>query len=235
MSEPILSAEEAARRLTEVRKAMGRAAERCARDPAGITLLGVSKTFPADRVGTYLRAGLADFGENYIQEAREKAAELETARPAPVWHFIGRLQSNKAKYAAAIFDTVHSVDSLELAAELNRRAAALARTVNIYAQVNVSGEGSKSGMPPSALPGFLKALPGLPALRLKGLMTMPPYDPDPEAARPHFRALRGLRDEYAPGLGLSMGMSGDFEVAIEEGATIIRVGSALFGDREYHL
>ncbi|UQZ91165.1 YggS family pyridoxal phosphate-dependent enzyme [Deltaproteobacteria bacterium Smac51] len=210
---------------------MGRAAERSGRDFGEITLLGVSKTFPADRVRTYLQIGLTDFGESYIQEAREKAAELESACPAPHWHFIGHLQTNKAKYAAALFDTIHSVDSYELAHELNRRAAALSRVINIYAQVNVSGEGTKSGMAPSALPEFLKSLPGLTSLKLLGLMTMPPYDPDPETARPHFQALRRLRDEHVPGAGLSMGMSGDFEVAIEEGSTIIRVGTALFGDR----
>lgn len=227
----ILSAEEAAARLAAIRERVSRAACRAGRTASDITVLGVSKTFPADRVKAYLSTGLTDFGESYIQEAREKAAELAGALPSPVWHFIGRLQTNKAKYAAAIFNTVHSVDSLELAGELNRRVAALGRSMTIYAQVNVSGEASKSGMPPAGLPGFLEGLAGFPSLRLAGLMTMPPYDPEPEAARPHFQALRRLRDEYAPGGGLSMGMSGDFEVAIEEGATIIRVGTALFGER----
>lgn len=232
MSVQTLSVDEAAERLAELRAAMAGAAERAGRAADEITLLGVSKTFPADRVRTYLSVGLADFGESYIQEAREKALDLAAALlPAPAWHFIGRLQTNKAKYAAAIFDTIHSVDSPELAGELNRRAAALSRTVNIYAQVNVSGETAKSGMPPAALPDFLRELKNFSALRFKGLMTMPPYDLEAEAARPHFQALRRLRDEYAPGTGLSMGMSGDFEVAIEEGATVVRVGTRLFGDR----
>ncbi len=227
-----LTAPEASARLREVRAAMAEAAVRVGRDPGEVTLLGVSKTFPADLVRTYLQAGLASFGENYIQEARAKAAELADHRPAPDWHFIGHLQTNKARYAAAIFSTIHSLDSLELAEELDRRASALGRTITVYVQVNVAGEIQKSGLNPAALPAFLEALAPFPALRVHGLMTMPPYDPDPEASRPHFAALRALRDRLAPHLpGLSMGMSGDFEVAVEEGATIIRVGTALFGRR----
>lgn len=226
-----ISPEEASRRLGEVREGMRRAAGRAGRDVGGITLLGVSKTFPPAMVRAYLAQGLTAFGENYLQEAREKVAQMAGDSPAPHWHFIGHLQTNKAKYAAALFEAVHSVDSLELATELNRRAAALGRSLAVYLEVNVSGEESKSGLAPAALPGLIEALPALGALKLAGLMTMPPYDPDPEAARPHFQALRRLRDQYAPGLGLSMGMSGDYQVAIEEGATIIRVGTALFGNR----
>ena len=232
MLENRLTVEEASARLREIRSAMAGAAVRSGRRPEEISLLAVSKTFPGDMVRTYLAAGQSEFGENYIQEAREKAAELAGDRPAPSWHFIGRLQTNKAKYAAAIFETVHALDSLDLAAELHRRAAALGRTIKVYVQVNVSGEGSKNGMAPAELPAFLDGLAAFPALIPQGLMTMPPYDPDPELSRPHFAALRELRDRRAPHLpGLSMGMSGDFEVAIEEGATIIRVGTALFGRR----
>lgn len=228
----ILSPTEAAARLAEVRALIARAAVKAGRDPAEIKLLAVSKTFPAEMVRVYLSAGQLDFGESYIQEARTKAAELTGAEPAPDWHFIGHLQTNKAKYAAAIFSTIHSLDSLELAEELDRRATALGRTLRVYVQVNVAGEASKSGLSPSALPAFLGQLGRFPTLRAQGLMTMPPYDPDPEVSRPHFAALRALRDKVAPSLpGLSMGMSGDFQVAIEEGATIIRVGTTLFGSR----
>lgn len=231
-SSHIISPSEAADRLAEVRAAIAKSAAKARRDPAGIQLLAVSKTFPAEIVRAYLRAGQKDFGESYIQEARRKAAEMAGLEPGPDWHFIGHLQTNKAKYAAAIFTSIHSLDSLELAEELDRRAAALGRTLKVYIQVNVSGEDAKSGLPPSALPSFLDQLTRWPALMPQGLMTMPPYDPDPEASRPHFAALRELRDKQAPGLpGLSMGMSGDYQVAIEEGATVIRVGTSLFGSR----
>lgn len=228
----MISPAEAAARLAEVRTSIDLAAARARRDPAEIKLLAVSKTFPAEMVRVYLGAGQRDFGESYIQEARTKAAELAEAEPGPDWHFIGHLQTNKAKYAAPIFSTIHSLDSLELAEELDRRAAALGRSLRVYIQVNVAGEASKSGLPPSALPAFLDQMGRFPTLIPQGLMTMPPYDPDPELSRPHFAALRALKDKEAPGLpGLSMGMSGDYQVAIEEGATIIRVGTALFGSR----
>lgn len=231
-SDNTISPAEAADRLTEVRDSMALAAARARRDPAEIKLLAVSKTFPAEMVRVYLQTGQKDFGESYIQEARCKAAELAGVEPAPDWHFIGHLQTNKAKYAAAIFTSIHSLDSVELAEELDRRAAALGRTLKVYIQVNVSGEAVKSGLSPSALPCFLDQLTRWPALLPQGLMTMPPYDPDPEASRPHFSALRELRDKQAPSLpGLSMGMSGDYQVAIEEGATVIRVGTSLFGSR----
>lgn len=227
-----LTVDEASARLREVKTAMAEAAARSGRRPEEIHLLAVSKTFPSTLVRTYLEAGQLEFGESYIQEAREKSAELVSNSPAPCWHFIGHLQTNKAKYAAAIFEAIHSLDSLELAEELNRRASALGRTIKVYVQVNVSGEESKSGLTPAGLPTFLDGLSAFPALILQGLMTMPPYDPDPELSRPYFAALRELRDRQAPTLpGLSMGMSGDFEVAIEEGATVIRVGTTLFGHR----
>lgn len=227
-----LSLNEAVFRLTEVRAALAGAAAKCGRAAGEVKLLAVSKTFPAEMVRLYLQAGQLDFGESYIQEARDKAASLTGHNPAPDWHFIGHLQTNKAKYAAGIFSTLHSLDSLDLAAELDKRLAALEKTMAVYIQVNVAGEEQKSGLPPDELPAFLEALAGYPRLLPQGLMTMPPYDPDPEASRPHFAALRELRDKQAPHLkGLSMGMSGDFAVAVEEGATIVRVGTALFGSR----
>ena len=227
-----LTPAQATARLAEVRSLMAQATAKASREPGDIRLLAVSKTFPAEMVKIYLKIGQQDFGESYIQEARTKAAELAEAEPAPDWHFIGHLQTNKARYAAAIFSTIHSVDSLELAEELNHRAVAIDRRLKIYIQVNVAGEITKSGLAPAALPSFLDQLGQYPALIPQGLMTMPPYNPDPEVSRPHFAALRALRDKYAQHLpGLSMGMSGDYQVAIEEGATIIRVGTALFGDR----
>ncbi|MDR2947283.1 MAG: YggS family pyridoxal phosphate-dependent enzyme [Candidatus Adiutrix sp.] len=232
MPDDYLTLGEARSRLGRVREALAEAAVRSGRQPEAVRLLAVSKTFPGAMIRTYLEAGQADFGESYIQEARDKAAGLAANQPAPAWHFIGHLQTNKAKYAAPLFDVIHSLDSLELAEALHRRASALGRTIQVYAQVNVSGEDSKSGMSPAALPAFLEGLAAFPALIPQGLMTMPPYDPDPELSRPHFAALRELRDRCAPHLpGLSMGMSGDFAVAVEEGATIVRVGTALFGPR----
>lgn len=229
-----LSKAEAEKRLAEVRSRIDKACRKSGREPGSVRLLAVSKTFPQDMVETYVQAGLSDFGESYIQEARNKVEELARRGIVPHWHFIGHLQTNKAKYAAALFSVVHSVDSLDLAVELDRRASALNRKIRIYTQVNVSGEDSKSGMEPDDLPRFLDEAGKLPALTIEGLMTIPPWDPDPELARPHFIALRKLKERCAPHLsGLSMGMSGDLEVAIEEGATIVRVGTALFGERDY--
>jgi len=227
-----LSPAEAIERLQAVREVVAEAAERVDRQAGSITLLGVSKTVPAALLQTFAEAGLRDFGEGYLQEARVKIDELAALDPAPRWHFIGHLQSNKARQAAALFPVIHSLDRLGLARELDARAQALGRIIETYIEVNVSGEESKSGLAPAELPRFLEDLALMPALKPLGLMTMPPYDPDPEASRPFFAALRELRDRLAPGLpGLSMGMSGDFPVAIEEGATIIRIGTALFGDR----
>ena len=174
-------------------------------------------------------AGQRLFGESYVQEAREKIPLLP---PEIEWHFIGHLQSNKARQAAELFDVVHALDSLTLAAELDRRLAAADRSMRVYLQVNVAGEDRKSGMEPGELEPFLERMADFPRLAVEGLMTMPPYDPDPELSRPHFAALRALRDQKAPHLrGLSMGMSGDFLVALREGATIVRIGTALFGER----
>jgi pyridoxal phosphate enzyme (YggS family) len=224
-----ISLAEASERLSFVRNQIKEALKASGRQEGEVTLLAVSKTFPQETINAFWQAGQGAFGENYIQEAREKIPSLSSSLQ---WHFIGHLQTNKAKYAASLFSVLHTLDSLELAAELNKRLLALSKTILVYIQVNVSGEDSKSGLSPAELPVFLDALAPFSNLKVEGLMTMPPYDPDPEVSRPHFAALRELRNRVAPHLkGLSMGMSGDFQVAISEGATIIRVGTALFGPR----
>jgi pyridoxal phosphate enzyme (YggS family) len=213
----------------EIRAAIDEAARASGRASGDVTLLAVSKTFPPEDIALFLEAGQKDFGESYIQEAREKIPQVPLAAN---WHFIGRLQTNKAKYAARLFSHVHALDSLELAAELHKRLIAQDSSVSAFIQVNVSGEESKNGMEPDELPRFLDALAPFSAVVPVGLMTIPPYDPDPEESRRHFRALYETREKYAPRLpGLSMGMSGDFQVAISEGATVVRVGTALFGPR----
>ena len=211
--------------LAAVRARIARAAERVGRDPQTVRLIAVSKTKSADAVRAAIDAGVTDIGENYVQEAVAKRAAVgDGAR----WHLIGHLQRNKAARALECFDCIQTVDSAALGAALSRHAAALGRTVHALVEVQLGGEATKSGVEPSALPGLLAAL-RLPGLIVDGLMTVPPAG-DAEAARPHFRALRELRDRA--GLReLSMGMSDDFEVAIEEGATMVRVGRAIFGER----
>jgi len=231
VTEDSLKSDEAQKRLTKIREAMEKALRTAGRKPGEATLLAVSKTFPFESVKTYLTLGQFDFGESYIQEAKDKIPLLpKEAR----WHFIGRLQANKTRFAAQLFSFFHALDSIDLAAELHKRLLLLNRTLKVYVQVNVSGEESKSGISPIELKEFLDQLSSYPSLEPVGLMTMPPYELDPEKSRPHFRKLYELREKIAPSLkGLSMGMSGDFEAAIEEGATIIRVGTALFGSRDY--
>jgi pyridoxal phosphate enzyme (YggS family) len=220
---------EAAKRLAAVNQRIERALADSGRAQGEVSLLAVSKTFPAETVSAFGQAGQRAFGESYIQEAREKIPLLPSDY---IWHYIGHLQTNKAKYAVTLFNVIHSLDNLELAAELDKRLEKLERTMGVYVQVNVSGEDSKSGLSPSELPRFLDELRAFKSLTPLGLMTMPPYDPDPEVSRPHFIKLRELRDKYCPELnGLSMGMSDDFPVAISEGSTIVRVGTALFGHR----
>ncbi|MDR2198664.1 MAG: YggS family pyridoxal phosphate-dependent enzyme [Deltaproteobacteria bacterium] len=229
MVQDALSPDEASLRLREVGRRIEAALKKASRPPGTVALLAVSKTFPAPAVRVLLDAGQKLFGESYIQEAREKIPQVGGDAD---WHYIGHLQTNKARYAAQLFSAVHALDSLELAAELNKRLIALDRKLSCYVQVNVSGEETKSGIEPAGLPNFLDALSAYAALVPEGLMTMPPYDPDPEASRPYFRRLYELKEHGAPSLkGLSMGMSGDFEVAIEEGATVVRVGTLLFGSR----
>lgn len=221
-----------ARNLGTVRERVAAAARKAGRDAAAITLVAVSKTHPVDVVTAAHAAGQLDFGENYAQELADKAA----AAPTDVrWHYIGRLQTNKVKLVAPVASLVHTVDSERLARELDRRAALLGRRIGVLLQVNVAGEEQKGGVSPDELPALLDAVSACAHLDVRGLMTMPPFWPA-ERVRPFFAALRELRDRLAspsrPLAELSMGMSGDFEVAIEEGATIVRVGTAIFGERE---
>ncbi|HSL48776.1 MAG TPA: YggS family pyridoxal phosphate-dependent enzyme [Candidatus Deferrimicrobiaceae bacterium] len=213
--------------LGRVQEAVARACARAGRSPDHVLLIAVSKTVDAERVRLAVAAGVAALGENRVQEAREKIEAL--GRPVP-WHLIGSLQTNKAKEAARLFDWIHSVDRLELAQELSRRAHGAQRTLDILLQVNLGDEPQKGGVAPAELRRLCDAAAGLPALRVRGLMAIPPAAPTPEETRPYFRTLRELRDRL--GLEhLSMGMSADYEVAIEEGATMVRVGTAIFGPR----
>ena len=213
-------------RLAAVRERIARAAERARRDPAGILLLAVTKVFPAAIIREAYSLGLRDFGENYVQEFEGKApavADLQGAR----FHLIGHLQSNKSVRAAQLFQVIQTVDSSKLARRLNESG----RPLDIMLEVKLSPEEAKSGADSQALPELIAAVRGCPNLRLLGLMTMPPWSDDPEAARPSFRRLRELAEFH--GLGqLSMGMSHDLETAIEEGSTCVRVGTALFGKRK---
>lgn len=219
-----------AERAAAVRQRILAAAERAGRDPGSIRLVAVSKTVEADRVREAYEAGLTDFGENYVQEALRKIRELG---PGPVWHFIGHLQRNKARHAVGAFRLIHSVDSVALAQELQKRAANAGLNQDVLIEVRLDPAATKTGVDPDELPELARAVAACPNLRLRGLMGMPPLFPDPEEARPCFRLLRqllGVLPEEAR-VELSMGMSADFEVAIEEGATIVRVGTAIFGPR----
>ena len=224
-----------AERLAEVRLAIARAAEHAGRRAEEVHLVAVSKTIPADLVRQAVLAGVTDLGENRVQEAQEKIPALADLRPR--WHLIGHLQSNKAGRALHLFDVIQSVDSVELATLLSRRRVAQSGPpVDIMFEVNVSGEESKQGFAPQRLTTAAPVLAQLAGLRPLGLMTVAPAVADPEDVRPVFRRLRLLRDDLAGCFGgefrhLSMGMSHDFAVAVEEGATIVRVGTAIFGRR----
>lgn len=220
--------------LENIKKRLASAANRAGRNPSDIGILAVSKTFPANSIREATQSGHHAFGENKIQEAVDKIEELKGLEID--WHFIGHLQKNKVKYIPGRFALVHSIDSLELAQKLHQESVKHGLVTPILIQVNVSGEVSKSGTPPENLNMILKKAQEFPGISIEGLMTIPPFDPDPENARPWFRQLRELRDDANKALGLSltqlsMGMSQDFDVAIEEGATWIRVGTALFGGR----
>jgi len=211
---------------------MEKAALRAGRRPEEVRLVGAIKGVDVDRIAEAVESGLEIVGENYVQEALRKREVLgDRVR----WHMIGHLQRNKARHAVGLFEMIHSVDSLKLAQELQKRAAKEGREVGVLLQVNLSGEETKSGVAPEGVQELAEAISEMPNLRLKGLMTMPPYFEDPDGARPYFQALRRLRDELQrrglPVEELSMGMSADFEVAIEEGATLVRVGTAIFGQR----
>ena len=213
-------------RVAHVRQRVERAAERAGRSPADVTIVAVSKGFPPSAIDEAVVAGIADLGENRVQEA---AAKIVALRPLPItWHLVGHLQTNKAKTALELFDIIHSVDSLHLAQVLSRpdRSGPLP----ILLEVNVAAEASKFGFAPAEVAAAAQVVARLPHLDLRGLMTVAPFVSDPETVRPVFRELRRLRD--ALGLReLSMGMTDDFEVAIEEGATLVRIGRAIFGER----
>jgi pyridoxal phosphate enzyme (YggS family) len=213
--------------VERVRERVARAAERAGRPAADILLIGVSKTVDVERVREAIAAGVPALGENRVQEAREKVAVL--GHPVP-WHLIGHLQSNKVKEALELFDLVHSLDRPELALECERRAAARGRVVQTLLQVNIAGEPTKGGWAPDAVAAALELTAPLAHVRVLGLMAIPPEVERAEDARPWFRALRALAERHRL-RELSMGMSGDFEVAIEEGATMVRVGTAIFGPR----
>ena len=213
--------------LERVRERIARAAARSGRSADDVLIVGVSKTVDVGRIREAIAAGLGALGENRVQEARAKIAEI--GRPV-AWHLVGHLQTNKAKDALELFDVIHSVDRIELARELDRRARARGQTVEVLLQVNVTGEATKGGWPPEAVPTALDITARLAGLKIRGLMTIPPAVERPEQARGWFRTLRGLAQRH--GLPeLSMGMSADFEVAVEEGATMVRIGTAIFGPR----
>lgn len=219
--------------LSNIHSRIGSAARRSGRDASAITLIAVSKTQPAERVREVFDAGQAIFGENRVQELLAKAPLLPAAAR---WHLIGHLQSNKIRKVLPVVELIHGVDSLDLARDIDRIAAELGLFPRVLLETNVSGEGTKFGFRPDALRAQIDDLLSLPRVQVEGLMTIAPLAEDPETARPFFRQLRTLRDGLAektntPLPVLSMGMSGDFEVAIEEGATLVRVGTAIFGAR----
>ena len=239
MTEPTLG-----ERIALLQSRIAAAARRAGRDPDAITLVAVSKTHGPEMVAAAYAAGLRIFGENRVEEAAPKAlavARLLSGRSSAdgdlSWHMIGHLQSRKAEDVLPWADMIHSVDSVKLAARLSRFCMAAGRDLPILLEANVSGEASKYGLTPDALLAAVEAIAALPGLRLQGLMTMAPIVPDPEQARPVFAALRRLRERLArqyPAIDwrhLSMGMTDDFEVAIEEGATMVRIGRAIFGER----
>jgi PLP dependent protein len=225
--------------LASVRSRIAAAARRAGRNPDEVMLVAVSKTFDADHVRAAWAAGQRDFGENKVQEAEQKIAatrDLDGAR----WHLIGHLQSNKVRKAVQLFDVIHTVDSVELATRLERICIEEHRdSLSIFVQVDLAGEETKSGIAEADLPKLVEYLRSCERLKFDGLMILPPFLDDPELMRPYFRSIRSIRDEFlnqgafANSKGeLSMGMSGDYEVAIEEGATIVRVGTAIFGVRD---
>ena len=228
-----------AKNIAQVRERIAAAARRAGRNPDEITLMGVTKTFPAERIREGYAAGLRVFGENRVQEFAGKADALRDLRDVE-WHLIGHLQTNKTAKAAELFDAVDSVDSVRMAEKLNAFAAGADKTLSVLIEINVGGERAKSGVAPGSdeLEQILQSAPRWGSLKICGLMSVPPYTEDPEGSRGYFRQIRQIRDSIAaralPTIGtavLSMGMSHDFEVAIEEGATCVRVGTAIFGER----
>ena len=223
--------------VRRIRKDVEKAALKSGRMASDVRLMAVTKTVDDDRVMEAIEAGVDIIGENYVQEARRK---IEKMGKTLEWHMIGHLQSNKAKYAVRLFDMIHSVDRLNLARELDKRSGTMGRKTRILIEVNVSGEETKDGVRNEDAISLVREISTLENLSIQGLMTMPPWFDDPEDARSYFVSLRELRDsiieENIPNIEmseLSMGMSGDYEVAVEEGATIVRVGRAIFGERKY--
>jgi PLP dependent protein len=242
--------------IARIRERINAAAKRAGRNPDSVSLMAVSKTMPADRIREAFEAGQRLFGENRVQEFAEKFTELSAASPSPAaaavcnvfdiekteFHLIGHLQSNKAGKAVELFQAVDSVDSLKLAERLNTAAEKAGKTLSVLIEINIGGEEAKSGLAPESteIAAILSAAPKLKSLQIRGLMTVPPFSDDSEGARPYFRKLRELRDKLSErdiaGVELrelSMGMSHDFEVAVEEGSTCVRVGTAIFGARDY--
>jgi len=223
--------------LENIRGRIRQACVRTGRDPSEVTLVAVAKTFPVDRVREAVAAGAVDIGENYVQELQEKQKALRTEHVR--WHFIGHLQRNKVRFIAPWIAMIHSVDNIALAREIDEHARKAGRIIDCLIEVNTTGEQSKFGVQPDDAVKLVGELDGFSSVRLDGFMTIGPFLPDPEGSRPMFRILRELRDEAAsrrqanaPMRHLSMGMTGDFEVAIEEGATLIRIGTAIFGPRK---
>ncbi len=213
--------------LRELERRIARAAQRSGWSPAEITIVAVTKEVEVEAIEAALKAGIRHIGENRVQEARGKMERLSTLELRPIWHMVGHLQTNKVKTAVDIFDIIHSIDSVRLAQAVSQRAQS---TIPVLLQVNVSGEGTKSGFSVAELSQAVGEIARLPWLEVKGLMTIAPMVADAEEVRPIFRKLRQLRDEL--GLEhLSMGMTDDFEVAVEEGATMVRIGRAIFGER----
>ncbi len=222
--------------INKIKQRIAVAAVRAGRDPYSIKLMAVTKTVPPERILKAIKAGVTLLGENYVQEAKDKIALIGDSAQ---WQMIGHLQTNKAKYAVKLFDCIHSVDRLELAQELDRRARLGGSKMNILVEVNVSGEQTKNGVPATQALDLIQRISHLDNLAVHGLMTMAPYADNPENSRPYFKALRDLRNDILrtgiTGIRmeeLSMGMTDDFEVAIEEGSTIIRIGRAIFGERQ---
>ncbi|MGE3536880.1 MAG: YggS family pyridoxal phosphate-dependent enzyme [Candidatus Tectimicrobiota bacterium] len=225
-----------AQNVARVQARIRQAALRAGRDPAAVRLVAASKTVDTARLRAAIASGVTIVGENYLQEARDKVGQM--GRQGVEWHLIGTLQRNKVRYIFDLFDMVHSLDSWALAAEINRRGERLGKPMAVLLEVNVGGEASKGGFTPQALLTEATQLAQFSHLQVRGLMTIPPPTVHPEGARPFYRAVRELRDQLVqqdiPGVSwaeLSMGMTADFEVAIEEGATFVRVGTALFGAR----
>ncbi len=226
-----------AENIQRVRERIARACERAGRDPAAVRLIAVSKNMPAEAVAAAYAYGIRDFGDNRVEEALPKIEQVQRLLgdvPAPAWHMIGHLQRRKVRDAMPAFDLVHSVDRLSLAEEMEKRLTVLGKVMPILLEVKLSEEETKWGFPPEGVAGAVERILEMPHLRIQGLMTMAPIVPHPEAARPYFRRLRQLRDELArryPQAGwdeLSMGMTDDFEPAVEEGATMVRIGRAIF-------